>query len=257
MKIKCLVFAIALCAGLNVYAQQRSVFRPGYVRLGLTRLGDELNYRLSPKENIFDGRYGTSTGYVFEFGHIFYFNKRASKNPVNLGLDWTILSFTYNKMDKWNDYARAAAAPNAFIEGEQIAGAASSKLGPNLSINLGEKVVLDLRFQVAPTLRYFDFTYTEDPFTNTNTGRYFSFENSEQLKVDRNFDPQSLKNRLAFGLNYGYGVTLRRAGLGLSLDYTTGEVNSNYEAYDELTGGTFGKEKIKANSIQLKLSLTL
>src|SRR4051812_35864065 len=211
MKIKCLVLAMAICMSLNLNAQKRSVFRPGYVRLGLTRLGDQLDNRLSPKENIFDGRYGTSDGYVFEFGNIYYFNKRESKNPVNLGLDWTILSFTYNKMDKWDDYARAALSPNAFIEGDKLAGSVSSKLGPDLSFNLGEKVVLDLRFQVAPTLRYFDFSYTEDPFSDSNTSRYFSFKNYEQIKIDRNFDPESLRHRLAFGWNYSYGVTLRRS----------------------------------------------
>ncbi len=255
MKVKLLFLAIAICMGTNLHAQQRSVFRSGYLRLGINKLGNELDYGLSPKENIFDGRYGASSGYVLEFGHIYYFKRGENLGLVNYGLDWTILSLNYNKMDKWDGYAMASGAPYAGLEGEQIAGAVSSKIGPTVSLNLIEKLVVDLRFQIAPTFRFFDFGYSDDQVNGE--GRYFSFTNYAQSDVDEDFDPESVKNRIAFGVGTGVGITVRRKALGLSLDYISGKVKSNYEAYDPIGGTTFGKEKIKASNLQFKISLTL
>jgi hypothetical protein len=50
---------------------------------------------------------------------------------------------------------------------------------------------------------------------------------------------------------------MERLAIGLSLDYQTGKVNSTYEAFDSKTGRSFGKSKIPANSLQVKLSFTL
>lgn len=254
MKFKILVSAIIVCISLNAQAQERSAFRSGYVRLGINKLGDDLDNGLSPKENIFDNRYGAGTGYVFEFGRIYYFKNRQDKSLFNVGLDWTILSLNYNKMDKWKDYAIGAGAKDA-IDGQAIAAAISSKLGPTISINPIEKLVIDVRFQVAPTLRFFDFGYDET--TADSEGRYFYFINDNQSSVDEEFDGESIKNRLAFGVATGFGITVRRKAIGLSLDYVSGKVNSNYDAYDAKAGNTFGKEKIQANTMQFKLSFTL
>lgn len=117
MKIKILVSAIAVCISLNLQAQERSVFRSGYMRLGINKLGDELDNGLSPKENIFDNRYGAGIGYVFEFGRIYYFKNRQNKSLVNFGLDWTVLSLNYNKMDKWKDYAIASGTKGDVTDG--------------------------------------------------------------------------------------------------------------------------------------------
>jgi hypothetical protein len=255
MKVKFLLFALAICTGLTLHAQERSVFRSGYLRLGINKLGNDLDYGLTPKENVFDGRYGASSGYVFEFGHIYYFKRGENVGPINYGLDWTILSLNYNKMDKWDDYAFASGAPYAGTDGSEIAGAISSKLGPTVSLNLLEKLVVDVRFQIVPTFRFFDFEYSEDQVNGE--GNYFNFTNYAQSEVDEDFDGESLKNRLAFGVNTGFGITVRRKALGLSLDYISGKVNSNYEAFDARTGSTFGKEKIKANNLQFKISFTL
>ncbi|RZJ89398.1 MAG: hypothetical protein EOO20_11100 [Chryseobacterium sp.] len=255
MNPKFLLSAIALLISLNLIAQERSAFRSGYLRLGINKLGNELDYSLSPKENIFDNRYGAGTGYVFEFGHIYYFKNRQNNTLLNFGLDWTILSLNYNKMEKWKDYAKASGAPENAIDGEAIAAAISSKLGPTLSINPIEKLIVDVRFQVAPTLRFFDFGYDES--TSDSEGRYFYFINDNESFVDEDVDSESIKNRLAFGVATGFGITLRRKALGLSLDYMSGKVNSNYDAYDTKTGKTFGKEKTRANTMQFKLSFTL
>lgn len=255
IKLKFIVFAIVILCSLNIQAQERSTFRSGYARLGINKLGSELDNNLSPKENIFQNRYGSGTGYVFEFGHIYYFKNRQIDSRINYGLDWTILSLNYNKMDKWEDYSLSSGASDAYTDGLKIAAAISSKLGPTISFNLVEKLVIDFRLQIAPTLRFFDFSYHE--LDGESEVRYFNFINDNDSSTDENFDGESIKNRLAFGVATGIGITIRRKALGVSMDYIKGKVNSNYGAFDSKSGNTFGKENIQANTVQFKLSFTL
>ncbi|SER85358.1 hypothetical protein [Pedobacter rhizosphaerae] len=134
MKLKLLLTIAGLMATFGAFSQERSVFRSGYLRLGINQLGKALDNNLSPKGNIFNNRYGAGTGYVLEFGHIYYFKSKKKETQLNYGLDWTILSLNYNKMDEWGAYAKSSQAGKAEIEGESIAAAISSKLGPTLSI---------------------------------------------------------------------------------------------------------------------------
>lgn len=251
MKIKLLLLSGILFLGLHTYAQDRSVFRKGYMRVGINKLGDDLSAGLTPKENVFDGRYGAKTGYVFEFGRIYYFRGKQQTGMINYGLDWTILSLNYNKMDNWGDYAAESGMPDADVDGTKIAAAISSKIGPVISLNPVEKLVIDVRFQIAPTWRFFDLSYSEED--ESGEGRYFSFINNSQ----EDFDGESVKNRIGFGVATNVGITVRRKALGLSLDYVSGKVKSTYEAFDNVSGDTFGKAKIPADNLQLKLSFTL
>jgi hypothetical protein len=255
IKFKFIVSVIAVFCSLNIQAQERSTFRSGYARLGINKLGSKLDNNLSPKENIFQNRYGAGTGYVFEFGHIYYFKNRQIDRQINYGLDWTILSFNYNKMDKWDDYTPSSATSDSYTDGLEIAAAISTKLGPTISFNPVERLVIDLRFQIAPTLRFFDFSYYE--FEGESNVRYFNFINDSESSTDESFDGENIKNRLAFGVATGIGITVRRKAVGVSMDYMIGKVNSNYDAFDSISGNTFGKEKIQANTVQFKLSFTL
>lgn len=253
MRIKFLVSAIAVCISLNVLAQERSAFRSGYMRLGINKLGEDLDNGLSPKANIFNNRFGANSGYVFEVGNIYYFVPKESKSAVNIGLDWTILSLDYNKIDKWDDYANASGAPNVNLYGQIFSAAVSSKLGPAMSLNLVGKLVIDLRFQVVPTLRYFDFGYSETG--SGSSGRYLYLGREGESDNGR-FEEDRFNDRLGFGLATGYGITVRHNALGLSADYISGKVKTNYNAYDPGTGNTSGREKIQAKNVQFKLSLT-
>lgn len=255
MKITFFFIVLAIGSTLNLCAQDRSPFRTGYLKLGTNKLGNKLDYSLTPKENIFDGRYGAGAGYVLEFGHIYYFKNRKNGSLMNYGLDWTILSLNYNKMDKWESYAIASGDSEAYVDGSMTAAAISTKLGPNISFNPIEKLVIDVRLQFAPTIRFFDFEYSESEMSPD--GRYFYFINEEGSSTDEDYDSESIKNRLAYGVATSFGITLRRKAIGLSFDYISGKVKSNFEAYDAQTGNTFGKEKIKANNLQFKLSFTL
>ncbi|WP_158799233.1 hypothetical protein [Pedobacter sp. L105] len=237
---------------LSVYsqAQELSVFRSVHTRVGINTLGSSPDNNLSPKQNILKGNYGASTGFVFESGKIFYFQESYRGTEMNYGLDWTFVSLNYNEMNQWNKYGKLAVSQDYAIRGSRITAAISSKVGPVISFNPIEKVVVDVRAQLAPTFRLFDFSY----YANTDTpgSDYFSFKNSKQANNDAN--PESLKNRVGFGLQENFGVTIRRNIIGLSLDYITGKVKANYEARDNNVT-TNGKIKIPAHQLQAKISV--
>lgn len=253
--VKSVLILLFISISLTLEAQERSAFRSGYMRLGINQLGKDLQQQLSPKQNVFDGNYGAGSGFVFETGRVFYFMKRDHRELVNFGLDWTYLSLNYNKMNKWDSYGKAAAgSPDYNIDGTKIAAAISGKLGPVISLNPLEKLVIDFRAQIAPTFRFFDLTYTED--SESSAPRYFSFINYGGDDVDENYDGEAVKNRIAFGFQKSFGVTIRRKAIGLSIDYVSGNVKSNYEAEDN-TGSSNGKVNIPVSNLQFKLNFTL
>lgn len=249
-----LISVFLLTATVQVNAQDRSAFRSGYIRLGINKLGDDLDKSISPKQNVFDGRYGAGTGYVFETGRVFYFMGRTQPKLINFGLDWTYLSLNYNKMDKWATYGRDRGATDVTVDGTKIAAAISSKLGPVISFNPIEKLVIDARFQVAPVVRFFDFGYSENG--GKANEQYFSFTNYEGDGTEE-YDGESVKNRIAFGVATSFGVTLRRKAIGFAVDYISGDVKSNYESGGGTSISSSGKENIPVHHIQFKLSFTL
>jgi hypothetical protein len=242
---------LLLIATLNATAQDsstRSAFRNGYMRIGLNYLGNELVNSLSPKSNVFNGNFGATTGYCFEFGRNFYFNKKTTSR-LKYGLDWTYLSLTYNKPN-WNSYAKSSGAGDTYIDGKAIAASVSGRLGPVVSFNPVEKLVIDARFQVAPSAYFFDHSYYKNQ--GLPNEQYFEFVDYEREDTEDGYDAESIKNRLSFGVKTAFGVTIRRKAIGLSLDYIPGKVKVNYGSNE----GN-GQEKIKANNLQLKLSFQL
>ena len=251
-------FKLLICSLLlfsQLYAQnERSAFRRGYLRLGISSLGSSLDNNLSPKENVFNGNYGASSGFVFESGHNFYFKSRTNEDKINFGLDWTILSLTYNKLDKWDGYTDARQA-SAYTEGSDFSASIASKLGPVISFNPVEKLVIDVRIQAAAIGRVTPFEYYENeeqPDFNS-----FAFYNYGEEEVNEGFDASSIKNRIAFGIGSNFGITVRRKAIGLSIDYSSVKAKTNYDAYEGQDKHSFGSQKIPTHSLQLKLSFTL
>jgi hypothetical protein len=245
------LLAMLLIATLNATAQTtttRSAFRNGYMRLGLNYLGKDLDYSRSPRSNVFNGNFGATTGYCFEFGRNFYFNKNSTSR-LKYGLDWTYLSLTYNKMD-WNNYAPGSGVSNVDIDGTSIAASVSGRLGPVVSFNPVEKLVIDARFQLAPSVYFFDQSYYKNQ--GEPNEQYLDFADYQREAVDNDYDAESVKNRLSFGVKTALGVTIRRKAIGLALDYIPGKVKVNYDSNEG-----HGQEKIKVNSTQLKLSFQL
>lgn len=244
----CALFILSIAHAQN----ERSVFRKGYQRLGISTLGNNLDKNLSPKENVFNGNYGAGIGFVFESGHIYYFKPKSYKGKINYGLDWTLLSATYNKLNKWNTYSNGAG--KTIIDGASFSASLASKLGPVLSINAVEKLVIDVRLQLVATGRVTPFEYYENE--NDPNYRSFAFYDYGQEDVDESYNASSIKNMVAFGMGTNFGITVRRQAVGVSLDYTSVKANTNYDAYEGEANHSYGKQKIPTNSLQLKLSFS-
>lgn len=246
MKIVTLVLAILVTIP-NVYAQQsRSVFRKGYQRFGISSLGSAVANELSPKENFANGNYGARSGLVFESGHIYYFRSKAKARKINYGLDWTFVSMSFNQLSGWNNYSSMADI------GSPFSAAISSKLGPVFSFNPTEKLVIDLRAQVAPVYRFTNFYYESSYDENQPENyRYYA------LYDDYNEIKDFAKNNFAFGIGTNVGITVRRKAIGLSLDYLPVKMKTNFISEEGSNDVTMEKINIKSNSLQFKLSLSL
>lgn len=267
MKIQ-FYLAASLCLAISVTQAQitkESKTSRGYLRLGFSNYGQELSDDLknfsvnngsgidgdaSILDNYLEGRYGAERGYAFEFGRQYYFNKE-SLLPIfdaRLGLDWTIISLSYNeiKLDKFAE--RDVLAGFEVDETSFVTASASSKLGPVFSLAPIGKLVIDVRAQLAAT--YFVnitdyYAYNE----STDEERYFSFF------ADGQEDESGLSAYTAagnFGWKTNFGVTARYGGLGLALDYSPGAIRSSYRSSEG-----DGEAKFKNNVFQIKLSLTL
>ncbi len=251
----CKILICTLLLFSQTYSQNtRTAFRKGYQRLGISTLGNQLDNNLSPKENVFKGNYGATTGFVFESGHIYYFKSTKTNSKINYGLDWTILSATYNKLDKWQNYGAASGA-DVTADNTALSIAVASKLGPVISFNPVEKLVIDVRLQAAPVARFSNLDYYENE--GKPDYRSFSFYNYGQEDIDKDFDAGNVKNLISFGVGSNVGISIRRKAIGLAFDYTSVKANTNYDAYEGENSHTFGKEKIPTHSMQMKLSFTL
>lgn len=272
MKKQLLVLTVLLCAVSWSFGQitgSESRNSRGYLRLGFSNFGQELENDLSNFSvngggldgeasmlaNLQDGRYGAKRGYVLEFGRNYYFNK-TSLLPIfdtKIGLDWTQLSLTYNELD-WTGFIERDRADGYEVdEAGFFAASASSKLGPVISINFIDKLVLDVRAQLAATyfvngLDYYAY--------NDDDERYFTFMPEEE-EADEISGIAAFGKLGKFGFKQNYGATVRYGAIGLSLDYFPGSFKFEYETSEGDGEIRSGEEKFKNNMFQIKLSLTL
>ncbi|SDD37230.1 hypothetical protein SAMN04487894_108172 [Niabella drilacis] len=229
----------------TLYAQgtERSPFRRGYLRLGISNIPGKLNQAMSPKENILASQYGSGTGYVLEIGKAYYFNRPQAGDRLGYGLDWTVFSASYNPLNRWKAYETTAGDPGATTT-PAIMGL-SSKLGPVLSVNAVEKLVIDARVQLVASASYYNFEYA-------GGSRYFHLINAQ-----KNEDDNGVTSALMLGLKPSFGLTVRRGIIGLALDYAPGKIKMNYEEGTGTSGEyTYGQKELEANSLQLKLNIS-
>ena len=90
------------------------------------------------------------------------------------------------------------------------------------------------------------FAYADT--TGYPLNRYFSFSDGNGIN-DHESD--------ALGIVESFGITVRRKAIGLSIDYLIGKPDTPYNGAEAGESGAGGKEKIKSNSFQAKLSFTL
>lgn len=218
----------------NISGTHATDFRKGYLRLGISsQLNSELNNSLSPASNVSEGQLGASLGYTLEMGNKFYFNN-SSAMPLRYGLDWTIISLTYNELD-WGGYADAQGNM-----GSQMFPALSlaSKLGPTVSFNPVEELILDVRAQFAVAIHAIGMDYYDE-----NTDDYYTFLLSGGESI--------LESTSEIGLHPSFGLTARRKGIGISVDYFKQHVTYDYGSYN-----ADGIVEFPVNTIQLKLNFS-
>lgn len=226
----------------------KSPYKTKYTRLGINTIGEGLNPALTPAENMTKGNIGAQIGAVLETGRVFYFLKRSQKRIVNVGLDWTIVSLSYNPAKKsWKHYSEQVGQPDAQAIGwipmktkavAPFIGSAASRLGPVVAVNPVEKLVIELRGQVSASAYTYLMGYNED------VRSFATFDNREEGKV----------KYVLFDIRPSFGITIRRGRLGLAFDYTPGKVNMNYTEIDSNGNEFYHSMQVPFNTIQLKLS---
>lgn len=226
----------------------KSPFKTTYTRLGVNMAGGNLDPSLSPWNNVMNGNHGAGIGFVLESGRIFYFLKKSRERLINVGLDWTFISLSYNPVKKnWKNYAAAVGKPDAEIAGllpfggggtTPFIGSVASRLGPVVSINPVEKLVIELRGQVSAGAYSYLMGYNED------VRRFVTFDDREDVKV----------KYFLFAIKPSVGITIRRGRLGLAFDYSPGKTNMDYTATDANGADANGTMKVPFNSMQFKLS---
>ncbi|MBO9618765.1 MAG: hypothetical protein J7539_06965 [Niabella sp.] len=251
MKYLTILFAFGIIIPFTASAQanrSRSPFRKTYIGIGLSFVGHSLDNSLSPEGNILKGNFGAGTGAAFETGKNFYFLKRSQGKKINVGLDWTMLSASYNSVKKsWTSYANTAGQPNATIAAPVVLSLAT-KLGPVLSINPVEQLVIDIRAQVVAGIRGIALQYNEQ-------NRGFNAYNN---RVDQSSSGNGVSDifKSSFGVKPGFGATVRRGIAGLSFDYSPGNQTMDYTtAGTNSTSITAKSASIPFDIKQLKLSL--
>ncbi|MBX2920962.1 MAG: hypothetical protein KF746_02130 [Chitinophagaceae bacterium] len=216
----------------------KTPFKRGYIRLGIDKLGGNLNTAVAPAENIHDGNFGAGYGYTLEFGHIFYFLDRKKQRIYNVGLDWTIISLAYNPLDKWKDYASQR---NENVDmGTSFHASVASKLGPVVTVNPVSKLVIEARFQLTYALHYSPFEYFAEKENNQSYDFWFDDENY--------FDTR--------GIGTNIGATIRYGFIGLAVDLSNAKIPTVSYLSQNGQQETSNTEKIPYKHFQVKVNLT-
>jgi len=221
-----LSFFIALLLVSLAGISQRSPFRKGYLRLGISHFGSALDNAMDPLSNLSKGNWGLQTGYVLERGRTYYFGL-GRPGIIKAGIDWTQLGINFNQVDKEHLSAYAASGSSAGTDEENgVSVLMYMKLGPSVSFNPVDFLVVDLRAQVMGgiALNKLNYPDLELPSDKINTVVMPSF-----------------------------GATVRWKFIGVAVDYMTG--NPQYHYNDASTDDA--KAKFKTNIFQVKLNLTL
>jgi hypothetical protein len=228
---------------------QRSPFRKGYTRLGIQTIGCSLDHSISPGDNILKGNTGAGIGFVLEKGHVFYFIPSSKARLINAGIDWTIFSITYNSSVKaWKDYSAVNSGLSADDFTAKLIGSISTKIGPVVSVNPVQDLVIDLRVQASLGAYFVGPMY--EPLNN-NEDYFYPYNDDADQTGFKKFT-QYLSTT---GIKPNIGLTARWRGIGLAADYSPGKVNMKYTEGNNNVETT-GNAKVSLNSMQAKLSLT-
>lgn len=258
MKSFILLLAAFLTAAAASAQNNSSPFRKGYTRLGIQLPGNAVDNTLSLKANMIKGNWGNDLGFVFEKGLIFYFIGKEKARLFNVGLDWTVVSFGFTSTAKsWKTYAANTTGYVAGDIGAKMLLSAASKLGPVFSINPVKDLVIDVRAQAS--LGAYGIGPVYEAYDKTEAGYDIVADGIKNAfyPYPHNEDATGIKQvTQAFHtlIKPNIGATVRWRGIGLSADYSPGNLKMKYKAVDNGVEST-GESTVAMNTFQVKLSL--
>lgn len=219
-------------------AEANAFRKGGYARIGISAIGNKVNNSQSIRSNMEAGNFGTNIGFALEAGRIYYFAPRKVRTLVNYGLDWTIFSASYDPSGKqWKDYKKANNLEDLEFAVPAVI-SLKTKLGPAVSFNPAELLVIDLRAQLSAGLyllgpEFSSDNYVLDPYNESNKGL----------------------GKIASAIKPNFGITVRRGVIGLAFDYSPGKIKGRFTESIGETMNYYNPE-ISANNFQATLSFT-
>lgn len=247
-----ILLVLTTILAVHVMAQNdRSPFRKKYVRIGIQTIGNgTLDNALNPGDNITKGNLGAGLGGVFEAGRNFYFIGKDKAKLLNVGIDWTFFSASVNPSAKaWDKYAETSGYDKEDFTAK-LAISVATKVGPVVSINPVQDLVVDVRAQASLGAYILGPMY-EHYENNTPTDTFYASENDKEATGIK-----KVTQLFATSIRPNIGVTARWRAIGLALDYAPGNIKMKYNRIDNGVE-TNGKAEVPANSMQVKLSFTL
>lgn len=242
-----LLFVVLLLAIKADSQNGRSPFRRGYFRVGIQTTNEKLDNNLSVKDNILKGNFGAGTGFTLESGHIYYFIPPKKAKLIDAGIDWTIFSIAFNSSEKkWNAYEAANNYSDIDFIGKMLV-SFSTRIGPVISFNPVENLIIDVRAQVSAGVYIIGPMYesSEEPIS------FYTYRDKDNATGLKKFSQYASNT----GIKPNLGISVRRKWLGIAMDYSPGKVNVFYTAKDNNVTAT-GVKKVPMNTFQLKLSFS-
>lgn len=231
--IKSILIAMCLVSFITSYAQEQTVkYRKFYIRPGLAMPQDNFkstfNNAIPAESNLSkSGGLGAKSGFVLDLGSYIYVHKQPITDKIKAGLDFTFLSFTYNKANFGKDDNNELITPTFFT--------ISSKLGPLCTYNFADAAMVDVYFKIAPTYLFV-------------SGVDYAIGNDKNLQL--------LPEDIGFGVKWNTGMTFHYGIGSFSVCYDFGKVKKPYYLTDK--GVTIAKdEQIPLNILQVKLGFQL
>lgn len=256
-RIFLLLTAIVLTHSAVFSQNSRPAFRKGYTRLGIQLPGNAVDNTLSLKANMLKGNFGSDPGFVLEKGHIFYFISASKAKLINAGLDWTVFSASLTPTGKsWKNYIAENTTYDMDDFGTKFIISAATKLGPVISINPVQDLVIDVRAQaslgvygIGPVYESFKTSGSgDDIIIDGPYNAFYTYPNDDEATGIK-----QVTQAFYTILKPNIGVSVKWRGVGLAADYSPGNIDMKYKAINNGVAST-GQQKIIYNTFQVKLS---
>ncbi len=175
--------------------------------------GKEVNYL----SGIVNGKGNMNKGLGINIGKLYYINSIDLIEELRFGIDWTIISWDFVYAHNNDDIDMFSTATNFF----------ASKIGPTISYNPIDKLIIDGKLTIQPTL----------------------------ILMNQSFDNDSYLHGSAFKFRTGLSVNTRYKSFMLGFEMSFGKTNMELNNYDDLNGDTNVKTEIPTTRFDLVFGL--